>query len=159
MKRRIFAVLAVLLLISAACTSRRANSGTQELQLYFVSTQDHGPSIVGQPYTWKEAPSPEDLISALLAGPTESDLRSPFPTGLALRSCTLEDGLLTVDLSEQYSGLAAVSLTLADYCLVLTVCQLEEVERVEITAAGEPLSYRSHQTLTESEVLLALNGT
>ena len=156
MKRRLFAVLAVLLLVLGACTSRRYGGNPQQLQLYFASTQNHGPSIVGQPYTASEAPTPEQLIAALLSGPTEKGLRSPFPSGLALRSCTLENGLLCVDFSEQYSGLAAVSLTLADYCLVLTVCQLEAVDQVEITVAGQPLSHRSHQALTLEEVLLAL---
>ena len=57
------------------------------------------------------------------------------------------DGVLSLDLSEHYSGLSDVSLTLADYCIVLTLGQLESVEQVEITVAGRPLSYRSHQVL------------
>ena len=156
MKQRLPALLLALLAVLGACTSSRTNGDAQPLQLYFTSALEHGPSIVGQPYRGNEQPSAETLISALLAGPTDSNLRSPFPAGLALRSCTLEDGLLTVDFSEQYGGLANLSLTLADYCLVLTVCQLEDVDRVEILVGGQPLSHRSHQTLTQEEVLLAL---
>ena len=158
MKRRIFAVLAVLVVILAACASRRSGAGGQQLQLYFTSTQNHGPSIVGEPYARKEPPAAEDLIGALLSGPTGKDLRSPFPSGLALRSCQLEDGLLRVDFSEQYASLDSLSLTLADYCLVLTVCQLEEVEQVEITCSGQDLPQRSHQTLSQQDVILALGS-
>ena len=52
--------------------------------------------------------------------------------------------MLLVDLSEQYGALADVSLTLADYSIVLTLSQLEGVEGVEITAGGHRVSYRSH---------------
>lgn len=157
MKRRICAFLTALLLVLAACASSRGQSSSSQLQLYFVSTQTHGPALLGQPYTAATSPTPEELISALLSGPTQDDLRSPFPEGLALRSCKLEDGVLQVDFSEQYGGLANLALTLADYCLVLTVCQLEQVERVEITCAGRPLIQRSHQSLSQQDVLLALN--
>ena len=36
---------------------------------------------------------------------------------------------------------------------MLTLGQLESVEQVEITVAGRPLSYRSHQVLAPEEVL------
>ncbi len=155
MKRRIFAVLAVLVVILAACSSRRSG-GTQQLQLYFTSAQNHGPSIVGQPYSAKETPTAQDLIAALISGPSDQQLHSPFPPELAMRSCQLDEGVLRVDFSEQYASLNSLSLTLADYCLVLTVCQLEEVERVEITCAGRALPQRSHQTLSPEDVILAL---
>ena len=44
--------------------------------------------------------------------------------------------LLTLSLSEQYGGLADVSLTLADYCLVLTLSQVDGVDAVQIQSAG-----------------------
>ena len=155
MKRRLLPVLAILMVILAACSSH-GSGGNQQLQLYFTSTQTHGPSITGQPYSVKDTPTTEDLIAALLSGPTEKELRSPFPSGLALRSCRLENGLLRVDFSEQYGSLTNLSLTLADYCLVLTVCQLDEVERVEITCAGHPLPQHSHRPLSQEDVILAL---
>ena len=155
MKRRFLAVLFLLLAALAACTLPRHNSQS-ELQLYYTSTQEQGPSILSQPSQLDKTASPEELILALLAGPTQPELRSPFPAGLALRSCTLENGLLTVDFSEQYDRLVNLPLTLADYCLVLTVCQLEGVDQVAVTCAGAPLSHRSHQILSHQDVLLTL---
>jgi germination protein M len=73
---------------------------------------------------------------------------------LALRSCALKETHLTVDFSEGYGGLTDVDLTLADYCVVLTLCQLDGIDSVEITVAGRPLSYRSQQTLTAQDVIL-----
>ena len=74
----------------------------------------------------------EELFAALMAGPTQNGLVSPFPQGVTLLSWELSDGLLTLNLSEQYGGLADVSLALADYCLVLTMSQIAGVDSVQI---------------------------
>ena len=57
-------------------------------------------------------------------------------------------------MSEQYGGLTDISLTLADYCIVLTLGQLEGVETVEITSQGHWASYRSHQQMAAGEAVL-----
>ena len=62
--------------------------------------------------------------------------------------------MVIVDLSEQYGALTDLSLTLADYCIVLTLSQVEGVEGVEITAGGHSVSYRGHQLLTAGEAVL-----
>lgn len=156
MKRRwLLYCTALLAFFLGACTAARPSDNKQGLQLYFLSTKEAGPAIVAQPFPDDTDATPEGMIQALLAGPTEDGLRSPFPKGLSLRGCTLKDGHLTVDFSEQYGGLTDVSLTLADYCVVLTLCQLGQVDSVGITVSGRPLSYRSHQTLTLEDAVLA----
>ena len=57
-------------------------------------------------------------------------------------------------MSEQYGGLTDISLTLADYCIVLTLSQVDGVETVEIISAGYTVSYRSHQQLSGEEAVL-----
>ena len=96
----------------------------------------------------------EELVDALFSGPTQAGLTSPFPEGLTLQGWSLEDGLLTLSLSEQYGGLADVSLTLADYCLVLTLSQVDGVDAVQIQSAGHTYHSRSHQTMQAEEALL-----
>lgn len=154
MKRRVSLLLLLLVAVLTACIQPHSSDPGQQLQLYFLSTKNHGPAIVGEPYSGQEQPTVEQLIAALLAGPQDEALRSPFPSGLALRGLSLNEGHLTVDFSEPYGGLADVSLTLADYCVVLTVCQLDEVDSVEITVSGRSMVYRSHPVLTPDEVAL-----
>ena len=139
----------------AACTAAPSSQEEEYLQLYFISTQDHGPALIGQRFHADTPPTPKQLIQALLAGPDQEELRSPFPAGLTLRSCTQEGSHLIIDFSEQYGGLTDIALTLADYCVVLTVCQLEGIDTVEIMVSGHPLPYRSHQILTQQEALSA----
>ena len=57
-------------------------------------------------------------------------------------------------MSERYGELTDISLTLADYAIVLTLTQLESVESVEIISGGYAASYRSHQVLTAAEAML-----
>ena len=155
MKRRWFLSFIVLLALAlAACTSTLTSGDNDRLQLYYLSTKTSGPAIASQPCPGSPD-SPEALLRALLAGPKDDDLRSPFPRGLTLRSCTLEDTHLTVDFSEGYGGLTDVDLTLADYCVVLTVCQLDGIDSVDITVSGRSLSYRSQQNLTVDDAILA----
>ena len=78
----------------------------------------------------------------------------PGSGGLTLQGWSLEDGLLTLSLSEQYGGLADVSLTLADYCLVLTLSQVDGVDAVQIQSAGHTYHSRSHQTMQAEEAIL-----
>ena len=154
MKRMTSALLLMLLLLTACAAPSPQQSSPY--QLYFLSSLDHGPAILTQPYTDSDHPTPEQLIQSLLSGPREDGLLHPFPQGVTLRRLTRNDDHITVDFSEQYGGLSDISLTLADYCVVLTLCQLEGVDSVEITVSGKPLSYRSHQILTREETLSAI---
>lgn len=154
MKRLLAAALLLTYLFLCACTGKQTSSTSTGLQLYFLSSDPHGPAIAGQPYSGSQSPSPDTLLRSLLAGPDAEGLYSPFPSNLTLRGCVLTDGCLHVDFSEQYGGLTDVALTLADYCVVLTVCQLEGIDKVEITVAGSGAPYRSHQILTVQEAVL-----
>lgn len=152
--RRTCALLLVLLLALTACKTSFKNGG---YQLYFrvdPESATHGAAISSQAYPGKEEPGVEELFSALMNGPTQKGLVSPFPQGVTLVSWELSDGLLTLNLSEQYGGLADVSLTLADYCLVLTMSQLAGVESVQIQSDGHTYHSRSHQSMTAQEAIL-----
>lgn len=160
-RKNCLALALILALALSACASREeAEQGG--IRLWFpvddsTAGYGHGPALSSQPYEGEAPPQPEALLSALLAGPTQEGLRSPFPRGVALRQCAMDDeqpGVLLVNLSEQYGALTDVSLTLADYCIVLTLSQAEGVEIVEIAAEGRRVSYRSHQQLAAREAAL-----
>ena len=101
--------------------------------------------------------SVEAMMNALLAGPDrDSGLTSPFPAGTRLLGWKLDaDGLLWVDLSDDYGSLAGIRLTLADYCITMTLSQLTGVERVSVTVSGRQLSYRYRQELEPGQVVLS----
>lgn len=155
--RTLAALLAALLLL-AACGGREDRE-EQDFVLYYLLEGEpvHGSALDWEPYPGEADPGPEELLTALLAGPAQEGLASPFPRGVSLLSWDWDEeepGVLRITLSEQYGALTDISLTLADYCIVLTLSQLEEVEGVEIRSGGHSAGYRSHQTLRADEALL-----
>ena len=153
--RKPLCVLLIVVLLLSACGGREKPELDGPVLWFCTGGEDHGPALSAQPYQGEV--QPEALLSALLAGPTQEGLTSPFPRNVTLLGCDWDEerpGVLLVDLSEQYGALADVSLSLADYSIVLTLSQTEGVESVEITAGGRRVSYRSHQTLSAQEVVL-----
>jgi len=150
-------MILLVLLCAAGCGKERA-AEPSDYMLYFLSDMEgHGSALEPQPYVAAEGvPTPEMLVQALLNGPTDKKLRTPFPRGVLLLECRWDEsaGTIYLLLSEQYGALTDISLTLADYCLVLTLSQLEGVETVEIATDGHGFSYRSHAALSAEEALL-----
>ncbi len=161
-KRRLtrwIVLLLFLCLLPAGCAGEK---GEEEggYDLYFLAAPGggRGAALETQRWTAEGTPDPGELLSALLSGPQGEELFSPFPKGVALQSWAWDEevpGKVLVVLSEQYSGLTDISLTLADYSIVLTLSQLPEVESVEIQSTGYSANYRAHQTLSPEEAVLS----
>jgi len=170
-RRALFALLALLCLLSA-CGGGGEVQERGDYVLWFLADSPavaaeqgafidqggHGPALDREDWSGgKGEPKPRELLSALLAGPTGEGRITPFPRGVTVRGCAFDEerpGVLVVRLSEQYGALTDISLTLADYCIVLTLSQLQGVEAVEIRSEGHSGNYRSHQLLSKDEAIL-----
>lgn len=128
-KKPVF-ILAVLLLLLGACGKAKQAGG---MRLWFPVDLD-APRHSAQAVAWKKTASDtvEALVSELLTGPGEDGLARLFPEGTELTGWTLQDGMLSLEFSEEYDTLSGAGRTLADYCLTLTLCQLEQVDKVSI---------------------------
>ena len=152
MKRFLLPVLACLLLLNAAGCVRAGREGPAYAVYYLSEAVDRDLALTPEERTLPEGMDPvEGLLTLLLEGPESEELTSPIPAGVTLRSWRLEDGVLTVDFSARYAALSGVALTLADYSVVSTLCQVEGVDAVEITADGDYLTYRDHQRMTAAD--------
>jgi germination protein M len=159
--KKLWALLLALLLLTA-CGSGEEESQQTQYGLWFAvdaGGQRGGSSAIAlQTRDWEREPTPRELLEALLAGPgDEEDLYAPFPSGVKLLSIQLDadTGTVQVDLSEQYGGLAGFDLTVADYCITLTLCQLPQVDTVQILVDGQTIPYRDRQELQAGDVLLS----
>ena len=95
------------------------------------------------------------LLERLLSGPESESLISPFPNGTALLGVTVAGTQAKADLSRAYSALSGVELSLADYCITLTLTQIPGIRTVSVTVNGQELAYRSNQNFRSRDVLLS----
>ena len=147
------ALLAMCLL--CACQEKQEPLPEDGTFLYFVESHGGTGSVLGRElYSGSEEPTVRVLVNALLAGPGQESLISPFPAHTTLLGWSLVDGLLTLNLSEHYGDLSGIDLTMADYCITLTLCQIERVKQVQILVAGDELAYREHKVMEPSEAVL-----
>lgn len=131
------------------------------VDIYFCPIQPNQPALVAEQRTLRDTSDPmAQLIATLLTGPLSDQLYSPIPAGVTLQQTQLnDDGILTIDLSESYSSLSGMSLTLADCAFALTLCQMDAINAVSVTVDGLPISFRDKQTLTADDVILYLQET
>ena len=87
-----------------------------------------------------ETATVSEAMEALLAGPRSEHLNRLIPSGVELLDYAEKSGCVTVNLSERYGGLSDVRLTIANYSIVLTLCQLPDVECVRIAVDGVPVT-------------------
>ena len=156
--KRLSILLLALLLVPAACgRASTAPSGHPEGHVLYFQPASYtaGAALVPQGVELSpDIPEAEALITALLSGPTEKGLLSPFPKGVTLHSWAMQEDILHVNLSEEYGSLPGMDLTLADYAIALTLCQLDGVEGVTITVENDPIPFRYRQILQPRDILL-----
>lgn len=160
--KRVMAFLLVLALLPALCACTPESGAAQDengYMLWFPVRRSSGRTDSAAMYReiryWDSAPSAYTLAETLLRGPRDEELYSPFPSGTSIRFLRTEGDMVWLDLSAAYGGLSGFDMTLADYCIALTLCQLPEIESVKITVEGEVVHDRNRETLREGDVLLS----
>ena len=94
------------------------------------------------------------IMELLLGGCTKSGFICPVPTGTRLLSCTVTGGTVSVDLSGEYNQLMGIDRTIADYCITLSLMQLDGIYAVRLTVNGLLPEGRTNGVYTSAEVLL-----
>lgn len=155
--RRICLLLALLLTLGlTGCLEQE--QGTAYAVYYLNREEGAENALASEKRTLPQDTQPvEGLLQLLLTEPQSEVLEKAIPDGVRVRKWSIHNGLLTVDFSSAYASLSGIDLTLADYSVVLTLTQLEEVDTVMITADGEMLAYRDHQRLTAEDAWSALS--
>ena len=153
--KKLSLLLAAVLLFGLCACSFVQSAEEDSLSLWFVSQRENGnPEL--KSYHYEGAADVPSMMEALLTGPAvTTGLRSAIPEGTRLLSWSVKGDLAKLDLSEPYDTLEGVALTLADYCITLTLTQLENVKNVHITVNGRDVSRRGKQIFSASDVVLS----
>ena len=168
MRRRktfLFAFL-ILSLLLAACVRGGGTEGENSYTIYYPAAELRDvpgeDAIVARTVQLPDADTltqeelAQRLLERLLADAPDAGVRAPMPGGTTLLSLSVLGNWARVDFSRQYARLAGIDLTLADYCVTLTLTQLDGVNAVSITSGGRELPYRETQTLTAADPLLSM---
>ena len=156
------AALMLALCLLAGCGAAQSGEG-DGLQLYYpVPLEEHpgGDAISSVTVDWDTLPQEdraaqaEAVLALLMGGCQEERFQSPVPSGTSLHSVEVKGGTAWVDFSGSYSQLSGMALTIADYCVALSLTQLEGVYAVHITVNGQELAYRDSNMFLASDVLL-----
>lgn len=163
MRKWIALLLAALLALPAAACTRREPAGEEgDYLLYGLAGEKEaagGDAIQAVPVdlSLPEDASVTEVAQALMERLCQGagEVSSPLPENVTLNSIRIQGRRAYVDFSVRYAALTGIDLSLADYCVTLTLTQIEEITAVSITAAGRELPYRATQVLMEQDVLLS----
>ncbi len=158
------AALLLLALVASGAPEDREEQGEEHL-LYFLAPESRArgsdrirgcPQRLDVPEGAPLADTARAVVERLLAGPEEANgLLSPLPAGVELLDLEIRDQRAYVDLSSGVNRLSGVALTMADYCLTLSLTELDGVSSVSITAQGRRLGQQPKQVFYERDVLLS----
>ncbi len=160
MKKVLLLAILVLLLLLVSCAVPTKDGGGDMLRIFYPTVLD---AAKGGDAVESVALSREDLpedrheqavavVERIMAG--DEHHRSPIPAGTELRSCTLAGGIVTLDFSAAYGQLSGMDMTLADYCLTLSLTELPDIYGVRITVMGAEPEYRKRGVMLAGNVLL-----
>lgn len=165
MKRGIallLAVMATLLCAGCVSTAGRAPEGAT-LAVYYAAEAESVPGgdiLAAARVPWSEQadlPAQEqaqEAMELLLGECQEEGFTSPLPEGTELLECTVSGSRAVVDFSAEYSQLTGMRLTVANYCVTLTLTQIEPIRMVRILVNGQELSQGRGSTLLAGDALL-----
>ncbi len=165
MKRILIGLLAALTLWSAAgcAMARRAPEG-ETLGIYYAADPDSvlgGDILAAAQVDWSgqaELPPEEQgrlALELLLGGCRAEGFVSPLPRGTQLLNCRVDGGRAEVDFSAAYGQLSGMELSVADYCVTLTLTQIGGIYSVHILVNGQELAYRKNSVFLASDALLS----
>lgn len=82
-----------------------------------------------------------ELISQLFTEDREDGVHySPLPAEVQLNSVTIDDGVVSLDFSEEYANLSNVQELILKACVVITLAQLDDVNSIRFTINGSPIT-------------------
>lgn len=137
---------------------------TETLSLYFPVRQEElsggGDIITAVRVDWRELrekpalEQAEAVLSMLLDGYGENSFGRIVPGGTKMLSCVLSGSTVTVDFSAGYAQLSGIDLTVADYCIALSLVQIPGIYTVHITVNGRELAYRTKSDFHADDILV-----
>lgn len=142
-KKRIQMLLVLLCLLGVltACGQQKTEQEGQSYQIYCVSNDEA--KLVSYTYQTQSEDTAvllAELLTQLETVPAKFEYEAPLDRGFHVVNYTLDNGLLTMDFDENYSGRETTVEILFRAAIVRTLIQIPGIEHVAFTVQGEPLT-------------------
>ena len=163
MRRCLALLCAVMVLTLCGCGGVSNGSREETFHLFYPTGKDadRGGDIISSVAVGWEQEKDEDAekqarraVELLLADHPERGYKSPVPGDTQLQECFVSGVVARLDFSENYGQLSGMDLSVADYCITLTLSQIPGIYMVSITVDGQELAYRDKNIFTSDDVLL-----
>ena len=150
--------LACLLFVLTGCQSTNTNGKNTGVSIYYVTGEQ---KLAGEPLLLaRHLPLPSEendplqfALYELFHTPADAPhLQSAFPAGVTLHDYEINEGVVTVHLSENYAQMTGIDLALADACAVMTLCALPDINGVRLLTNGAAHPNRSEKILTPNDI-------
>jgi germination protein M len=141
-KKRIRMFMSLLCLLGAltACGQQETEQEGKSYQIYCVSNDEAKlVSYTYQTQSEETAVLLAELLTQLETVPAKFEYEAPLDRGFHVVNYTLDNGLLTMDFDENYSGRETTVEILFRAAIVRTLIQVPGIEHVAFTVQGEPL--------------------
>jgi len=131
--------LLLILLLGAGCGQTQVDySGAT--QIFYVNNTET--KVVGEEYAIQSEgveAQLNELMNALAKLPEKVSMKAPLSMGFHVLGTKYEDGRFTIDVDEKYKELQGTTEVLVRAAIVRTLCQIPEVNFVQITVEGAQL--------------------
>lgn len=166
MKKVLLILLALVLALVLACTFMpgKQEDEADTLSLYYPVPQSEltggRDAIDAVKVDWRDMreagikEQAEEILRLLQGGCEDSHFHTPLPANTRLLSCQVSGSTVWVDFSAAYAQQSGMALTIADYCVALSLVQIPGVYTVRITVNGRELAYRDRNYFRADDVLL-----
>ncbi len=137
---RWLAVFLIGALLCAGCGGSGGSDPSRMKKIYYINKAGTGVEMheyALQAQTQEEAL--EELLGQLAVMPEKLEYTAPLQMGFTLLSYRLEDSILYLDMSGEYSAMPPATEVLVRAALVRTLCQVDDVQNVVITVEGSQL--------------------
>ncbi len=139
-------ISALVLLLVFVCTVSMlgcdSDTQTQSVKLYFL--KENTLTLTSEDREITKGNNLTDnasiIIAELFKGPKEEGSSSPFPSGVSLNSIKVKDNIAYLDFNGKYTFEKDTDLLLANLCLMSTLCELDDIESIDVSVNGSPLT-------------------
>lgn len=135
-------LLIILFLSLVACEKERPVVLEDACKIYYINNSED--RLISEDYQIRAKEineKVEELLEKLSSIPEGITLKKTIPDSVKINSFNIKNKMISIDFTETYKELEGISEILRRAAVVKTLCQLDEIDKVEYTVSGQPLMY------------------